>query len=114
VFWHVWDSPIITIGSGSFLNELVDIAGGRNVYADIKAPSATVSLEDIVRRDPDYVLAGPVTAAHLRSDPQWKAVRAVRENRIAIFDTLKVGRPSVRIGEGARSLAQLLHPGVVP
>jgi hypothetical protein len=50
----------------------------------------------------------------LRADPQWKAVRAVRENRIAVFDTLKVGRPSVRIGEGARSLAQLLHPGVVP
>jgi ABC-type Fe3+-hydroxamate transport system substrate-binding protein len=114
VFWHVWDSPIITIGSGSFLTELVEVAGGRNVYADIAAPSATVSLEDIVRRDPDFLLAGPVTAAHLRSDPQWRAVRAVRENRIAVFDTMKVGRPSVRIGEAARSLAQLLHPGVIP
>ena len=114
VFWHVWDSPIITLGSGSFLTELVTIAGGRNVYEDIKAPSATVSLEDIVRRDPHYILAGPVTAAHIRADPQWRAVPAVREGRLIVFDTMLVGRPSVRLGEAARSLGRLLHPGSVP
>lgn len=114
VFWHVWDSPIITIGSGSFLTELVTIAGGRNVYEDIEAPSATVSLEDVVRRNPHYVLAGPVTAAHIRADPQWRAVAAVREGRVVVFDTMLVGRPSVRVGEAARALGRLLHPGSVP
>jgi ABC-type Fe3+-hydroxamate transport system substrate-binding protein len=114
VFWHVWDSPIITLGSGSFLTEVVSIAGARNVYADITAPSATVSLEDIVRRDPEYILAGPTTAQHIRTDPQWRAVPAVRAGRIAVFDTMIVGRPSVRVGEAALSLARLLHPGRVP
>lgn len=114
VFWHVWDSPIITIGAGSFLTEVVNIAGGRNIYEDIEAPSATVSLEDIVRRNPYYILAGPVTAAHIRADPQWRAVPAVRAGRIAVFDTMLVGRPSVRVGEGALSLARLLHPGRIP
>ena len=114
VFWHVWDSPIITIGAGSFLTELVDIAGGRNVYADIGAPSATVSMEDIVRRNPDYVLAGPVTAAHIAAAPQWRALPAVRAGRLAVFDTLIVGRPSVRVGEAALSIARLLHPGRIP
>ncbi|MGH7694371.1 MAG: ABC transporter substrate-binding protein [Gemmatimonadaceae bacterium] len=114
VFWHVWDSPIITLGSGSFLTELVNIAGGRNVYEDINAPSATVSLEDIVRRNPHYILAAPVTAAHIRADPQWRAVPAVREGRVIVFDTVLVGRPSVRLGEAARSLGRLLHPGSVP
>ncbi len=114
VFWHVWDSPVITIGAGSFLTELVNIAGGRNVYEDIAGPSATVSLEDIVRRDPHYVLAGPVTAAQIRANPQWRAVPAVREGRVVVFDTMLVGRPSVRIGEAARSLGRLLHPGSVP
>jgi ABC-type Fe3+-hydroxamate transport system substrate-binding protein len=114
VFWHVWDSPIITIGSGSFLTELVDIAGGRNIYADIAAPSATVSMEDIVRRNPDYILAGSVTAAHINADPQWRALPAVRAGRLAVFDTLIVGRPSVRVGEAALSVARLLHPGRIP
>ncbi len=58
VFWHVWDSPIYTIGAGSFLDELLTIAGGTNVYADRSEPSPQVSLEDIIQRDPRFVLAG--------------------------------------------------------
>lgn len=111
VFWHVWDEPIITIGSGSYLNELVEIAGARNVYADLSAPSPQVALEDVALRDPEFVLAGPEGARRLASEPGWQAVRAVRHGRILVVDTVLVGRPSVRLGEAARALANLLHPG---
>jgi ABC-type Fe3+-hydroxamate transport system substrate-binding protein len=113
VFWHIWDAPLITVGSGSFMNELVDIAGAKNVYADITGPSGPISLEDVARRDPDFILAGPIGAKQIESDPRWKIVRAARENRILVVDTLLVARPSVRLGEAAVSLANLLHPGVV-
>jgi iron complex transport system substrate-binding protein len=111
VFWHIWDAPLITIGSGSFMNELVDIAGARNVYADIKGPSKEISLEDVAQRDPDFILAGPVGARQIESDPRWRIVRAAREKKIFVVDTLLVARPSVRLGEAAVSLANLLHPG---
>ena len=111
VFWHIWDAPLITIGSGSFMSELVDIAGARNVYADITRPSAQISLEDVARRDPDFILAGPIGAKQIESDPRWRIVRAAREKRILVVDTLLVARPSVRLGEAAVSLANLLHPG---
>ena len=113
VFWHVWDAPLITIGGGSFLNELVDIAGARNVYADIEGPSKTISLEDVAKRNPDFILAGPVGASQIASDPRWKIVRAARDGKVLIVDTLLVARPSVRLGEAAVSLAHLFHPGVV-
>ena len=113
VFWHIWDAPVITIGGGSFMNELVDIAGGKNVYADIAGPSAQVSLEDISRRNPDFILAGPIGKAQIESDPRWRIVRAVRDNKIFVVDTLLVARPSVRLGEAAVSLANFLHPGVL-
>jgi ABC-type Fe3+-hydroxamate transport system substrate-binding protein len=113
VFWHIWDAPVITIGSGSFMNELVDIAGGKNVYADIAGPSAQVSLEDISRRNPDFILAGPIGRAQISSDSRWRIVRAARDNRIFVVDTLLVARPSVRLGEAAVSLANLLHPGTL-
>ena len=113
VFWHIWDAPVITIGSGSFMNELVDIAGGKNVYADIAGPSAQVSLEDISRRNPDFILAGPIGKAQIASDPRWRIVRAARDNKIFVVDTLLVARPSVRLGEAAVSLANLLHPGTL-
>lgn len=113
VFWHVWDAPLITIGGGSFMNELVDIAGARNVYADIEGPSESISLEDVAKRNPDFILAGPIGASQIGNDPRWKIVRAAREGRVLVVDTLLVARPSARLGEAAVSLAHLLHPGVV-
>ena len=110
VFWHIWDSPIITIGAGSYMSELVEIAGGRNIYADLPEPSASVALEDIVRRDPDIVLAGPDGARAMRESAAWRALPAVREGRILVVDTTLVGRPSVHLGEAAVSLARVLHP----
>ena len=111
VFWHVWDAPLITIGGGSFMNELVDIAGARNVYADIPEPSKAISLEDVAKRDPDFILAGPIGAHQIRDDPRWKIVRAARDGKVLTVDTLLVARPSVRLGEAAVSLARLFHSG---
>lgn len=112
VFWHVWDAPVITIGGGSFQNELLDIAGATNVYGADPRPSFQVSLEDVIRRDPRYVLAGPVGAARIRVSAEWRAVAAVRAGRVLVVDTALVGRPSVRLGEAAVALARLLHPGL--
>ena len=110
VFLHTWNKPIITLGGGSFVTELVNIAGGRNIYDSIPAPSAPVSIEDIVRRDPDLVLAGPEAVAQIKADPTWQVVRAVREGRVVAYDTNVVFRPSVRLGEGAVAFEKLLHP----
>ncbi len=110
VFWHIWDAPPITIGRGSYMNELTEIAGGKNVYADMAAPSPTVSIEDVVKRNPDFVLAGPEGTATLRKDARWQQVPAVRKGKILVLDTMLVARPGVRLGEAAWSLARLLHP----
>jgi ABC-type Fe3+-hydroxamate transport system substrate-binding protein len=91
----------------------VQIAGARNVYDDIQGPSAQISLEDVAKRDPRFILAGPIGKRQIDSDPRWKIVRAARENRILVVDTLLVARPSVRLGEAAVSLANLLHPGAL-
>ena len=113
VFWHIWDSPLITIGSSSFMTELVDIAGARNVYADITGASGQIALEDVARRDPDFILAGPDGARQIRSDPRWRIVRAARSGHIVVLDTGIVARPSVRLGEAAVSIARALHPGLL-
>ena len=112
VFWHIWDAPLITVGSGSFMDELVNIAGATNVYRDIHGPSGEITLEDVAHRDPDFILAGPVGAQAIASDPRWKIVRAARDKKVLVVDTTLVARPAVRLGEAAVSLARLLHPEV--
>jgi iron complex transport system substrate-binding protein len=113
VFWHVWDAPLITIARGSYMNELVDIAGGKNIYGEMEEASPTVSIEDVLKRDPDYIITGAEGAAKIRNDPKWSQARAVKSGHILVADTSLVGRPSVRLGEAAVSLARLLHPGSV-
>jgi iron complex transport system substrate-binding protein len=113
VFYHTWDSPLITIGARSFLHELVVLAGGRNVYGDVQEISPVVTLEDVVRRNPDVILAGPITVKSLLANPQWQAVPAVRAKRVFAYDTNVVGRPAVTLGMGAVNLANLLHPGLI-
>jgi iron complex transport system substrate-binding protein len=108
VFYHVWDSPILTLGHGSYVDELLTIAGAKNVFGDLPDPSPQVTLEEIVRRNPDFILAGPVSAKKMSESPLWRAVPAVRAGRILIVDTLLVGRPGVRLGEAARSLRALI------
>jgi ABC-type Fe3+-hydroxamate transport system substrate-binding protein len=113
VFWHIWDAPLITIGKGSYMNELIDIAGGRNVYGDVDAPSPPVSIEDVMRRDPHYIITGPEGAKKIRADKRWSAAPAVRAGRVLVVDTAVVGRPAVRLGEAALTLARALHPDAI-
>ncbi len=92
------------------MNELTDIAGGRNVYSDIAAPSPTVSIEDVVTRNPDFMLAGPNGSETMLKDQRWRQVPAVSANRVLVLDTMVVGRPGVKLGEAAWAIARLLHP----
>ena len=111
VFWHIWDAPVITIGRGSYMNELIEIAGGTNVYADMAEASGTVSIEDVLRRNPQFIITGPEGASKIKADPRWSQAPAVKAGRVLVVDTTIVGRPSVRLGEAAASLARLFHPG---
>jgi iron complex transport system substrate-binding protein len=113
VFYHTWDKPIITIGQHSFLNELVEIAGGTNVYGDVKAVSPIVTMEDIVDRNPNVLLVGPITAKTLLASKTWQVVPAVKQKKVFAYDTMVVGRPSVTLGMAAVNIANLLHPGVI-
>lgn len=108
VFWYAWDDPVITIGAGSYLNELVELAGARNVFGDLAQPSPQVTLESVAQRNPDYVLVGPQVTHRLPGEARWRAVPAVRAGRVLVIDTILVGRPGVRMGEAARSLRALL------
>jgi len=110
VIWPVDVAPLIVIGAGSFLHQLIEIAGGANIYDDMAAASPQLSLEDVHARDPDIILANPALAARIRAERAWGGLRAVRAARVIVADEVLMGRPSVRMGEAAVALAKLLHP----
>ncbi len=110
VVWPAWESPLLVIGGGSYIDELLTIAGADNVFHDMGAPSPPVSIEEIAKRNPDVVVTGVSRAAKLTASPSWQAVRAVREQRFVVQDPAVTGRPSVVLGMAAVQLARALHP----
>lgn len=108
----VWDSPPIVIGAGSFLDELARLAGAENVFHDIATPSATVSIETIVARDPDWIAVVRDSAGDAppgwASRPEWRAVQAVRQRRFLQLPADLFGQPSPRAPEAVATLAQLI------
>jgi len=108
----VWDNPPMTIGGGSFLDELVGLAGGENVFHDIRSASATVSLETIAVRDPDWILIltdsapGPPAWS---TRAEWRVVRAARARHFLYLPAELFGQPSPRTPEAVATLRRLLE-----
>lgn len=103
-----WDAPPIVIGGGSFQNELVRLAGGENVFADLPQPSAQVTIETIAARKPDLVLLLDAGEASWAARPEWQVVDAVRERRFASVSGTQFARPTFRALEAVRALETAL------
>ena len=103
-----WDAPPIVIGAGSFLSELIRLAGGENVFDDLPQPSAPVGIEAIVSRQPDLVLlVGDEEPDFLRR-PEWQVVQAIREGRFAVASGTQFSWPSLRSLAAVRQLREML------
>jgi iron complex transport system substrate-binding protein len=115
VYYDVGYPPAFTIGAGSYLNALLSMAGGRNVFGDLVAPSPRVSLEAIIARDPDVIIypasgSGPAHAAGPAERPGWENLRAVEQGAVLEVPADLMHRLGPRVGQAARILAEALHP----
>jgi len=110
VAFVVWDNPPIIIGHGSYLDQLAAQAGARNVFSDVAAPSAQVSLETIVARDPQWiaVLSDSGSMPAFAKRREWQAIRAVRQKQFLLLKGSLFGRPGPRSAEAIEQLRALL------
>jgi iron complex transport system substrate-binding protein len=113
VVWPLMDTSPMVVGGGSFMNELLAIAGARNVYAYLPRPSPIVSIEDVISKNPDFVIRGGEGGSDAPLGGVWRAVPAITEGHLIRIPLTTILRPSVQMGTAARILARALHPGIV-
>jgi iron complex transport system substrate-binding protein len=122
VFVALDRAPLITAGPGTFVDELVTLAGGRNVAAASPIRYPVFSIEQLLAADPRVILdaaevrpIGPAEAAGLwRALPGAAALTAVREGRITEVNMGSFFRPGPRILDTLERMVELLHPGALP
>ena len=110
---------IYVSGGVGFLHDLLDVAGGENVFADVRTESVQASTEQIIARHPDAIVetraANSAFAAGERDAEAraWGAlgsVPAVRNHRLHFLFDDRIVIPGPRIVEGAMLMARALHP----
>ena len=124
VFYQVWDEPLQTAGPGSFIDELISLAGGINIAADTEIAWPMFSPEALVEKDPEvFILPAHVggnmalsttdlenLVNDLKGRPGYEAITAVKNNRIAAVEPNIVSRPGTRIIEALELFVKAIHP----
>jgi iron complex transport system substrate-binding protein len=114
VFFQIDADPIVSAGNNTFIQELIELAGGINTAAG-KNPYPRFSWEDILHLQPDIVIissmAGGMSPAQLRGAwQQWPQLTAVDRNRIHVVHADIFDRPTARLVKGLETLATIIHP----
>ena len=107
-------TKIFTVGPGSYIHDLIEIAGGQNIAARATSAYPQLSAEEILRSDPEIIV---LAAADYSAKPDqvaartgWSAITAVKNKRIVTIAPNLINRPGPRVGEAAEAYAKLVHP----
>lgn len=111
VYWEVWNAPYMTIGSTSFINELISKAGGKNIFADVEQSYPAVNEESIIARNPDVIFIpsdSPVTVEDVKNRSGWKDISAVKTDSIYKIDADITSRSGPRIKDAILLINEFL------
>jgi len=118
VFYLTWHDPLKTSGLGTLNNELIEKAGGRNIFSDVTGIQS-VDLEVLVARNPQVMIAGigmgsgedkPIQ--YLMTESRLESTEAGKNDRIYGVDMDITGRGGPRIVDGLEQFAKCIHPEI--
>jgi iron complex transport system substrate-binding protein len=117
-----WIDPLMT--SGNWMPELIEMAGGINLFGEAGHHSPWLAWEDVRLADPEVILVSPCgfdvattlrEMSSLAARPGWDDLRAVRGHRVFVADGNQYfHRPGPRLVESLEILAHVLHPEATP
>ena len=112
VFMPVSYDPVITIGQGAFITDIIEVAGGHSITSDLNQEWPHISMEAVVVRAPQALLmmrGGTITPDILKTRPGWDTLPAVRSGRVYFVDR-RVDFPSPVAIDALEDLARQFHP----
>lgn len=113
VFFQIGISPIVSTGSGTFLDELIELAGGRNLA---KGPKAypRFSKEQVLELKPDVIIITSMARYEIfetvkKDWNSWPDLPAVKNKRVYVVDSNILDRPTPRLVDGLEMLTKVIH-----
>jgi iron complex transport system substrate-binding protein len=122
VYYEVWYDPtsLWTAGSKAWQNELIEKAGGVNIFADQELDYFQSSAEAVIERNPDVILLPAegmgsgepfwVSLDAVKERPGWNTIGAVQNDRLVQVDSNTIARAGPRVADIIEDLAEAFHP----
>jgi iron complex transport system substrate-binding protein len=116
VFYMVWNDPLMSAGTDTFINALIETAGGINILS-IEGLTGwpEYSLEDLIGNNPDIIIAPMSLAADpavITDDDRFASIDAVINGEVYAVSDNPVSRPSQNIIKGLQMMAKAIHPDI--
>lgn len=106
-FYQVWDSPLITAGGNELINDIINLCGGENIFAELDLVAPKVSEEAVLQRNPEAIIASGMDIERPEWLDDWKAwpsLTAVQNNNLFFVPPELLQRHTPRALEGAQQM----------
>ncbi|MGB4168236.1 MAG: ABC transporter substrate-binding protein, partial [Tepidanaerobacteraceae bacterium] len=116
VLYELWHSPIMVAGPGTYVDDIIQRAGGENIAKDSSNKYPEYSQEMIVAKNPDIIIFsyhgtdGGETVESIMKRPGWASINAVRNKRVYYIDENLVQRATPRLIDGLEEFVKIIHP----
>ena len=111
VFHQVWNNPLMTIGGPHLITSVIELCGGRNVFASVGMLAPTIDAEAVIAADPQLIVTASENGDRRNDVAQWSrwtSVSAVRHHRYLFLDPALITRHTPRILIGAEALCRAI------
>ena len=111
VFYEIWNQPLMSVGGTHIIGAVLALCGGRNIFAGISQPAVTISLEAVLRADPEAIIAsgmGEERPEWLDDWRRWPQLAAVKRGNLFFVPPDQLQRHTPRLLDGAERLCEAL------
>lgn len=106
--WIEISNDLYTAGDNTFMNEMLDLAGGKNIVTKKGYPK--YNEEQVIKADPDVIITTyPNAKQEIAKRKAWKNIRAVKDGRIYSLDADELSRPGPRLIDGVEEIYQAIY-----
>jgi iron complex transport system substrate-binding protein len=121
VYYEVWNDPLMSAGSTSFINDVIAKAGGQNIFENETRQYPTINSEVLIQKDPTVILLptdmgntgqAPFygSVEQVKERPGWSAISAIQNNKVIVVDGDLFAQAGPRIAEQIAAAAKAFYP----
>ena len=112
VYYQIWNEPLLTLNDEHIISDVLRLCGGRNVFADAATLVSRISVESVIRADPQVIIASGMDEARpewLDAWYEWPVMQAVHNKQLYFVPPDILQRHTPRIMQGAEKVCSHLH-----